>query len=200
MAIDTSKDDTPLTTDFRARLKRALHGALKTRNNTLIVAPTSLGKTHEVATTRWQDYPEFIGTAEESSGPVIHISQSKKARDQAQEMSEAAGVRSHVLKGREDVCDVANGDFDDTLSVPRSRLSPSEWFNLKCDVQGIGFGKAHAQLSRLLNGLPCSNSGPCEGLSQWWKISDDGASEIDIVHTTANFAYNPDLIENRVVV
>jgi hypothetical protein len=179
------------TDEARDRLKETIFSALKSGDNTLIEAPTSLGKSHRMATTPWLQYPEITG-----GNLVIHIHQTRDARDEAVEESEAIeGLSYHLFEGREDVCRTAAGDYDDELTAPNGQ-SPSEWFELMCDVRKNGFYTAHLQLERHCD-MPCAENGPCPSLKQWWQDlrDDDGNPTVDIVHTTANFAHVEGLIE-----
>lgn len=200
MAVDTPASGRNLTTRFRDRLTNALHTALQTRTNTLIVAPTSLGKTHQVATTRWGSLPDVVGTPVNRGIPLIHVSPSREARDQAYEMSRRHGVKAHKLEGREDACPVAAGKFDEYLRVPREGQRPSDWFSLKCDVQGVPFSAAHDELEDRLGGLPCSKGSSCRGATQWIPILEGSADEFDVIHVTDTFVYNSSLIRDRHVI
>ncbi len=181
------------TTEARDRLEETLFSALKAGENTLIDAPTSLGKTYQIATTQWRDYPEITG-----GEPVIHIHQTTDARKDAVEKSQAEpGVEYRVLRGRTDVCPVAAGDYDDKLTAPSGR-TPSEWFDWMCNVRNVTFQKAHHQLARQCD-LPCGED--CDAVTQWWGLSDsDDKPEYDVLHTTSNFAHVDDLIEGANVI
>ncbi|WP_198945679.1 hypothetical protein [Halorubrum sp. SD612] len=181
------------TDEARDRLEERLFSAIQAGENTLIDAPTSLGKTYQVATTRWRDYPEITG-----GEPVIHIHQTTEARKGAVEESRAeTGVECRVLRGRTDACRVAAGDYDDELTAPNGH-TPSEWFDWMCDVRNVTFQKAHRQLSNYCD-LPCGKY--CDAVTQWWDISDsDDGPNYDVLHTTANFAHVDDLIEGANVI
>lgn len=196
MPIDTHKSNETLTKLFRDRLRDSLHTALRTQTNTLIKAPTGLGKTHEVATTPWRTHPDIVGSCSDLATPLVHVSPSTTARDQAYEKSRQAGVNPHILRGRQEACPVAKGDYDEILTVPPNSRTPSEWFNLKCDVQGVPFSIAHDKLKEILGGLPCLRNGACKGATQWVPMLDGSADEFDIVHVTDTFVYHPDLIRN----
>ncbi|WP_157573482.1 hypothetical protein [Haloplanus natans] len=176
---------TPITTeDAEDRLSEALHDALQNSENTLLTAPTGLGKTYTIATTPWRDFPEITG-----GQPIIHISQTTDARDGAVEMSKEAGVKYAVLKARNEVCPVANGDFDRKL--PRIQmLTPSEWFDKKCDKERIPFSEAHNYLSKKNKGLPCEATGACSSKTQWHNVprNQEGEVEYDVIHATSAFA------------
>ncbi|MBX0326060.1 hypothetical protein EGH21_23910 [Halomicroarcula sp. F13] len=183
-----------VTTDqARGRLKDTLFSALESGENTLIDAPTSLGKSHRVATTRWRDYPEITGGKQ-----VIHIHQTKKARKDAVKKSRnEPGVDCRVLRGRSDSCPVAAGDYDEEFTAPLG-LAPSKWFDWMCNVRNNTFLKAHKKLDQHLD-LPCGEY--CDGVTQWWNIEyDEDEPEYDVLHTTANFAHVDELIEGANVI
>ena len=177
---------TPITTDeAQRRLTDALHEKLRSGENALIAAPTSLGKTHLVATTPWRDFPEITG-----GEPVIHISQTTEARDQAAEASENAGVKYHVLRARTELCSVARGDYDGDLPA-LDGMTPSKWLDRKCDRDGASFSDAHKELTGRLGKLPCSAEGLCPAFAQYEGVPRDEESEestYDIVHASAAFA------------
>jgi len=176
----------PITTDeAQNRLTDTLKETIQSGENALIVAPTSLGKTHLVATTPWRDHPELTG-----GQPVIHISQTTEARDQAAEASENAGVKYHVLRARTELCPVARGDYDDEIRAP-DRMTPSEWFDQKCDREGTSFSDAHKELFRVRRSLPCSIDGLCPALAQYDEVPRDEDKKeptYDVVHASAAFA------------
>lgn len=193
MTIPSSAPDT--TKVLRDQLTRTLFKAFNSQSNTLVVAPTSLGKTHTISSLPWKT---VLAKAEHDS-PLIHISQTTKARDEAVQNSRKAGLREHVLKGREESCPVAGGDHDDTIIIPEERLSAYEWFKLKCDIKQVPFSDAHRELDQSTGGLPCTASGPCLSTAQWERYYTDTDS-FDIIHVTDTFAYNHNLIEDAYVV
>ena len=197
MKQDTSENTPGFDTNRGiGRLYFALHSALKEAENTLIVAPTSLGKTHKVATTKWRDKQILT-----EGQPVIHVSQTKNARDYAAELSrKEPGVNANVLKGREDTCPVASGEYDDDLIVPDERSTPSKWFNRMCDVGGVPFSEAHDRLSQLLGGLPCSKGTKCEGVTQWTEWFMGNATRYDVLHVTQSFLFNSELVDGANVI
>jgi hypothetical protein len=179
------------TNEARDQLEDTLFSVLEAGENTLIDAPTSLGKSHKVATTPWREYPEVTG-----GNLVIHLHQTRDARDEAVKLSrETDEVSYTVFEGREDTCPTAAGEYDDSLTAPHG-LDPSEWFKWMCDVRKNGFYSAHLELEKLLD-MPCAASGTCKALKQWWQTlrDDNGNPTVDVVHTTANFAHVEELIE-----
>ncbi|WP_410764437.1 hypothetical protein [Haloferax sp. DFSO60] len=187
--------DSVSTGDARDRLKHTLFSALESAENTLVDAPTSLGKSHLIATTPWREYPEITG-----GEPVIHVHQTRDARDEAVERSiEASGVEYKVIKGREETCPVARGDYDSEFSAPDGSL-PSEWFRQRCDVESILFSDAHKHFSNKRQ-MPCSTGGECPSKTQWPNgIRRDGEARFDVIHITAPLVNVPDLTEDANVI
>ena len=189
----TNSSSRVTTDETRNRLKDILFSALESAENACIEAPTSTGKTHLVATTRWRDYPEITG-----GQPIIHVHQTKEARNDAiQKSRDEPGVEYRDLRGRTDTCPVAAGDYDDKITAPNG-LAPSEWFDWMCNVRNITFQDAHQQLMQECH-IPCGTH--CDAATQWWGITDtDDELDYDVIHTTANFAHVDDLIEGANVI
>ena len=180
----------------RILLDREIQESIKNAENTLINAPTGLGKSYTVATRTWRKWPEVTG-----GEPVVHLSETKKARDEAAKHSDSADLEYKVFKGREDACPVAAGDHDDRLTAPDG-TDPSEWFDQKCDVERLSFSFAHRKLAEDHGGLPCMEDEPCEAVTQWEHglRAEDGSPRYDIVHATVDLAYVPKLHEGTNVV
>ncbi|WP_254272948.1 hypothetical protein [Haloarcula marina] len=163
-----------------------MHKALKEKTNTLIEAPTGLGKTHKVATTGWSKLGDVT-----DEKPVIHVSPTIKTRDRAFQLSEEAeGVIPHRLRGREEACPVAKGDYDHRINVPGENCPPSAWFNRKCDAEKIPFSEAHKELEQRCGALPCSENERCEAVSQWHTIFESDSVPFDVLHVTQSFIFN----------
>jgi hypothetical protein len=163
--------------------------------NTLIEAPTSLGKSYTVASTAWRDYPEVTG-----GEPILLFHQTRQARDEAAEVSRKAGVEYAVLKGRHDACP-ASGDYDGDLGIIDG-MTASEWLEQKCDVEKVQFSTAHRWLNRKLGSLPCTHDGDCRAVTQWSEVSVTGDEEptLDVIHATADFAHIDWLVEDANVI
>ncbi|RQG95562.1 hypothetical protein [Natrarchaeobius oligotrophus] len=160
----------------------------------LIPAVTASGKSTNGATTSWSD---LVATGGE---PVVHLHGTTDARDEAVEKSEDAGVSYHVLYGRDEICETAAGEHNDSVSTP-SGTPASEWINHQCG-QGSGttLSTAHAHLEEHNGGeLPCS---PCDAKTQYDGIprDEDGDPAVDVIHATHQFAYVPSLIDNTNVI
>lgn len=184
------------TEQGKYRLRGRLYEILGEGEHRLIAAPTSLGKTYAIATTPWLERPEMTG-----GELVIHVSSSRKTRDQAFEMSKKAeGVTPAKLEGREDACPVAAGEYDETLPVPGEQIPPSEWLTRMCDGGKIPFSVAHERLNAKCGRLPCSHDGGCDGVTQWISIFASNDPQYDVLHVTRPFVYNTKLVRNANVI
>lgn len=181
-----------LTTEqARCRLTNCLYCALSDKSDTLIDAPTSLGKTHIVASTRWSDYPEITG-----GQPVIHLHGTKETRREAAEMSRRAGVSYAELESGLDVCPTADGTFDNELSTVDGKLA-SKWLKNAVNRGGYKFHKAHQMLRSRLGKLPCEQDEGCPSSQRWDDILDDeGEQKYDVIHATYDFAYVEQFVED----
>ena len=162
--------------------------------NGLIPAVTASGKSTNGATTPWSDLDVTGGE------PVIHLHGTTKARDEAVEKSEDAGVSYHVLYGRDEICETAAGEHDESVKTPDGTPA-SEWIEHQCG-QGAGttLSTVHAHLEEYNGGeLPCS---PCDAKTQYDGIprDEDGEPAVDVIHATHQFAYVPGLIHNTNVI
>lgn len=178
------------------RLRSQLHDALQNEENCLIEAPTGLGKSYSVATTNWLDLPKLTGEQ-----PVLHISQTRAARDDAAEHSKKAGIRFTVLESRQDLCGVAAGEFDDVLPEIDD-LPTSEWLDRKCDLEHVPFSQAYKHLRDRLGDLPCTTDGVCAGEARWENVPRDkeGNPSFDVIHATANFLHVPALVDQTNII
>jgi len=186
----TDRIDTPTARD---RLQSELRDCLWHEETGVIDAPTSLGKSYAVATTPWRNFSEITG-----GEPVIHLHQTRQARDDAAEMSAEAGIAYDVLKSRTETCPCAEGRHDDIINTPDGSPA-SEYIDWKCDVEGIPFWKVHSRLQKLNDDYPCS---PCQGVRQWRDVPRDGDGDptADVVHATASFAHVETFIEDANVI
>ena len=185
-----------LTTEqARRRLTNCLQRALSDESDTLIDAPTSLGKTHIVASTPWSNYSEITG-----GQPVIHLHGTKETRRKAAEMSRHAGVSYVELESGLDVCPTANGTFDTELSTVDGK-SASKWLMNVVNRGGYEFHEAHRMLRSRLGKLPCENDGGCPSSRRWDDILDDeGEQRYDVIHATYDFAYVEQFVEDANIV
>lgn len=186
-----------ITTEHaRRRLTNILYMSLSEAENSLIDAPTSLGKTHTVASTRWTDYPHITG-----GEPVIHFHATAKTREDAAEMSKQASIKQKEVKSGLEVCPVALGDFDAELPSVGGK-SASTWLETAVNHGGYEFHNAHRMLGTRIGYLPCETDDGCPSQSRWKALlrDDDGRPIHDIIHATYEFAYVEPLITNTNVI
>ena len=180
----------PTTAEARDRLKKVFFATMRAGKVGVLDSPTSLGKSHTGAATPWRENPETTG-----GEPVVMLSKTKDARGEAADKSEKHGVSHHVLKGRDDLCPIAQGDHDDQIRI--NGLAASEWIAQQCDYKGMTFAGAHAYLAARYD-LPDD----CPAASQWSGVprDDDGEPSHDVIHATHQFAFVPALIRNTNIV
>jgi len=193
--------DGPGTGDIRQSLKTKLRAVMETGENSVVQSPTSSGKTHNPSTTRWRSHPEITG-----GEPVVFLSGTTDARDDAIAKSKESWVTHEVLEGRQDACPLAAGDYDPGNKAGNTAISapdgsePSEWFTTMCEKRGLPISVAHGKFAREHSGtLPCSgNSEDCPSTTQWGDIprNEDGEVDYDVLHATHQFARVPQLIED----
>jgi hypothetical protein len=198
--LDVPSED--LSTDaLRIRLQQTVFDVMANAENALIRAPTSLGKSHLFATNPWLTMPEVSG-----GRPVVQVHPTLEARDDAIAKSDQAGVRYHVLRGREELCPVAAGDYDEILLSPDGSL-PSKWFHEMCESRGIGFTTAHREFHRY-DSLPCMEGERCASLGRYEVLSTDSAEnaeepegpDFDVIHATAAHTNVPSVVSEMNVV
>lgn len=183
------------TKEARSRLETEIQQAMSQAEDSLIDAPTSLGKSHTIATTPWRDYPTLTG-----GKSVIHLHQSKNARDDAAKKSKRAGVTYRVIEGGMDSCPVAAGDYDTELTAPDG-TSPSTWFDRKCYKERVPFSAAHKHLRTTLGSLPCEEDGKCTASARWKGLrQDDDTPAVDVIHATSMLAHVDWFIEGANVI
>ena len=191
----------PSTGDIRKQLDDKLRKMMRNGENGVNQSPTSSGKTYTPSTTRWRSYPEITGEQ-----PVIVLSGTKNARNDAVMKSKNSWVTHEVLEGREDACPLANGDYDSGNDEENTPISgpdgsePSEWFTTMCEKRGLPVSVAHGKFEREHDGtLPCCENGEkCQSITQWTDIprNDDGEVDYDVLHATHQFAKVPQLIKD----
>jgi len=188
------------TGEIRQRLESELRGMMQNGESGVIQSPTSSGKTYAPSTTRWRDHTDLTGDQ-----PVVLLSGTTDARDEAVEKSQDSWVESEVLRGRKNACPLAGGayDVDNTsgnkpISAPDGS-DPSQWFATLCGERGLHISVAHGLFKRNHDGdLPCCEAGRCLSVTQWEDIPRDESHEVgyDVLHATHSFAQVPQLIED----
>ena len=176
----------PTTNEARDRLRKVFFATMRAGKVGVIDCPTSLGKSHTGAATPWLRLPDVTG-----GEPIVMLSKTTDARDEAADKSKNNGASHHVLNGRDDLCPVAQGEYDDQITM--NGEPASEWIAQQCDHKGMTFAGAHAYLAAR-HDLPDD----CPAESQWSGVprDDDGSPSHDVIHATHQFAFVPGLIQN----
>lgn len=203
----------PSTEELRARLNARIRTQIKEADDTVIEAPTAAGKTHIVATTAWMDNPELTDGA-----PILHLSKTRKARNDAYNMSQQAGVDAVCLRAGEEMCPVAKGEYDEDNGYGNRSLdylvsegqSISEWVRTQTRDKGIPYGRVHSDLNQRHKrttgeSLPCCCGGGCDSTSQWDRVDLNKPIEKQhdlpgVIHATHQFAHVAGLVEETNVV
>lgn len=86
-AARTRGFDWPTTDRARDRLEDTLIKVIRQKDYRVVDAPTSLGKTHSVAVTRWAARDALTG-----DHAVVHLLQTRGARDEAREVARGNGA------------------------------------------------------------------------------------------------------------
>ncbi|MXV62057.1 hypothetical protein GS429_08285 [Natronorubrum sp. JWXQ-INN-674] len=190
----------PSTDDAREELSDTIAEVIRNEDDRIVDAPTSLGKSYTIASTRWGAREEITGDR-----PVVHLLETRDARDEAVDVAEEHGGQYHVLFGRHEACPVAAGEHDDEISI--NGEPASEWLDAQCDGKGMAFSAAHRYLEENNDQgvtLPCKEEGECTAISQWETFRDGPDGELEywpLVIATHNFAYAPGLrMHNNIVV
>ena len=203
----------PTTDALRDRLRDRILDAAGDKEDVVIPAPTGAGKSFTVATEQWRELEDVTGGA-----PVIHLHETREARDSAALDTEEYDGDGGVLLGRSEACAVARGDHDPDEAGSGEHVitidgqPASEWFDAVCDGKGVPFSAAHQYLDEYNDQqtpLPCcppaDDNGAryeCGAIRQWNGVprNDEGEPALDIVHATHNFANVPGLIQDSIVV
>ena len=191
----------PTTREARERLRSSIMETMRHGDQRLHDAPTALGKSYTVATEPWLDRADTTG-----GSPVVQLSETREARDQAAEASRDAGVRFARLLGRSEACPVAAGEHDPATDgeddpdvvITRDGVPASDWFDRVCEGRGVPFSVAHAALEERNDqdvDLPCCGEGECLSIAQWDGLprDDEGNPTVDVIHATHGFAHVPSL-------
>ena len=197
--------DGPGTGDIRQSLDTTVQTTMENGENGVIESPTSSGKTHKISTTRWRSHSEITGDE-----PVVLLSGTTDARDDAIAKTKASHALSKTLEGRDDACPLSAGEYDrgnDEGNIPITApdgSEPSAWFTTMCKKRGFPVSVAHGKFEREHDGtLPCCENGEkCRSKEQWTDIprNDDEEVDYDVLHATHQFAQVPRLIEDCNVV
>jgi len=194
----------PSTDEARGELFDTLADVLRNEDDRVIDAPTSLGKSHTVAATRWGARDDLT-----DDRPVVHLSATRKARDEAATTAREEGGEHIVLKSRHEACPVAAGDHDpdpeeiddeadaeDRVVITMNGEPASEWLDSMCnteDGRGLPFSAAHRYLDQHNDqdaDLPCHDDGECPAIHQYTRLRE---GDHPLVVATHNFAHVPGL-------
>jgi len=203
--------DWPTTDAARDELSDTITEIIRHEDDRVVDAPTALGKTHTVATTRWGARDDIT-----DGRPVVHLLETRDARDEAIEAAAEEGGQFHVLRGRHEACPVAAGDHDpqevhecddeDRQVVTVDGEPASQVLDRLCDHRGLPFSVAHKWVANNNDQgavLPCGGDG-CEAITQWDVYREGPAGDGDpwpLVIATHNFAYAPGLrLQTNIVV
>jgi hypothetical protein len=148
--------------------------------------------------------------------PVVHLLETRDARDEAIEVAEEHGGRHMVLESRHEACPVAAGDYDppddpdsdvaiDHEPITIESEPASEWLDATCDGRGMPFSVAHRYLEDHNDqdrSLPCGGddggSTTCPAIAQWDRYRE---GDHPLVIATHNFAYAPGLrAHNNIII
>nr|WP_231990838.1 hypothetical protein [Natronobacterium gregoryi] len=189
----------PSTDDARDDLFETIAEVIRNEDDRIVDAPTSLGKSYTIASTRWAAREDITGDR-----PVVHLLETREARDEAVDVAEAHGGQYHVLLGRHEACPVCAGDHDDDITLDGEPAS--EWLDRQCEGKGMPFSAAHRYLEDNNDQgveLPCGGD-RCTAITQWETFREGPDGELEywpLVIATHNFAYAPGLrSHNNIVV
>lgn len=201
--------DWPSTEKARELLSEAINQVIRQEDNRIVDAPTALGKTYTVSTTRWAAFDDVTG-----GRPVVHLLETRKARDEAIEAAADDGGEFHVLRGRHEACPVCAGehdpeaaeDCDDVQLITVDGEPASHVIDRLCDHVGLPFSVAHQFVGDNNDqgvDLPCGGD-QCDAVIQWEQFREGPDGDLEywpLVIATHNFAYAPGLrMQNNIVV
>jgi hypothetical protein len=187
--------DWPTTEEARDELEQTVFNVIRNKDEHIVNAPTSLGKTHTVAATRWGARDDIAGDK-----PVVQLLPTRDARDEAAAVAEEEGGSYIKLRGRHEACPVCAGDYDpepddedDGLTITIEGMPASDWMGMMCNDRGVPFSDAHRYLNQHNDQnvpLPCSANSTCPAVKQYDDLREE---ENPLVIATHNFAHVPGL-------
>ena len=181
----------PSTDEARERLFASITEVMANEDDRVVDAPTGLGKSYSIAATSWNSlqYEDITGNR-----PVVHLSKTRPARNEAIETAADADVEHFVLRSRDEACPVAAGDYDppadavdelDYEPITIHGIPASEWIQTMCEGRGLPFSEVHRYLEQHNDQdteLPCASGGECPAIKQWDEFREHDHSLILATH------------------
>lgn len=174
----------PGTDEARKRLRLTVTDAMSAKADTVIEAPTSLGKSHTI------DAMEWSTRGCTGDKPVVKLDQTRDARDESIDRSREADVVHQNLYSSAELCPARMGELDGDVTM--DGVDPSIWFTTQCEEKGIPFGFAHSifeQHNDQGHPHPCGDTCPYD--AQMEALADGDLAPL--IHATHNFARVPRL-------
>ncbi|MFC7226321.1 MarR family transcriptional regulator [Salinirubellus salinus] len=189
----------PSTDVARDHLFDTIATVMRNEDDRVVDAPTALGKSGTIARTRWGARDDITG-----GKPVVHLSATRDARDEAAEAAREYGGEHIVLQSRHEACPVAAGDFDppdedegcadlDHDPITINGQAASHWISAMCDGRGLAFSAVHRYLEEHMDqsgALPCEEEGVCPAIQQWEDLRE---GDHPLVIGTHQFAHVPSM-------
>jgi len=193
----------PSTDEVRDRLEDAIMRVMREEDKRVVESPTSSGKTHTVAGTRWGAREEITG-----GNQVVQLMPTRDARDDAANTAEEYGGDHLLLYSRDELCPVVAGEEDPEEDedgnmeggIVMDGIPASEWIEHVCNDKGVHFSVAHDYLNKHNDrglDLPCTHDGDCPAIKQHEKRRE---GDHPLIIATHNFAHVPGLRHGRHVV
>jgi DNA-binding transcriptional ArsR family regulator len=194
--------DWPTTDEARERLFDTIATVMREGDDRVVDAPTALGKSGTIARTRWGARDDITG-----GNPVVHLSATRDARDEAAEAAREYGGEHLVLRSRDEACPVAAGAYDppsdDDADWSELDYDPitvygeaaSNWMQTMCDGRGLPFSAVHRYLEEhkdQAGPLPCcaGDGERCRAIEQWDVLRE---GDHPLIIGTHPFAHVPGL-------
>jgi len=198
--------DWPSTDDARDELDRTVKEVMRNGDTRVIDAPTALGKSHEIAATRWGVFDDVTGGQQ-----VVMLAETRDARDEAVETATEHGGEFFLLESRDEACPVAGGRHDpdvvkqvdeDRQAITMDGEAASEWIQEMCGPgSGMPFSDVHRRLENHNDqnvSLPCcAGTEQCDAIAQWEELRE---GDHPLVIATHQFAHVPSLRSNKNIV
>jgi hypothetical protein len=168
----------PTTEQARDQLFDTIADVLRHGDARVVDAPTSLGKSYTIASTRWDAREDLTG-----GKSVIYLSKTCDAREEAVATAKSDGGQYFLLLSRDEACPVAAGEYDppadgdveiDYTPITIEGQPASEYIADLCEGRGLPFSAVHRHVEAENDQgieLPC-----CRGSSTADEVAGDGAA------------------------